>query len=324
MLALLTLLAGCKTTLPPFKAADQPQAPDYSNEKNWSALPFRKDAADVVAYGEQWVPDSLKQVDVFYVYPTLYSKGDTWNASLDDKKLNKRLDHLPVRLQAGVFSNSARVYAPRYRQAHIDAFEEDTIEGHKALDFAYQDVKRAFEYYMAHYNNGRPIIIAGHSQGSWQTRRLLQEYFDNNEANRKLLVCAYIIGYAMYEENYQNLQPCDHADETTCYVTWGSFKDGYEYPDTANDLLTGNVVVNPITWTMDTQPATTYGTVLLNPAKRKRYTTTAKIHDHYLWVDTHMPIIRHRNTMHVADYNLYWDNIRQNVADRVAAYLKEH
>ena len=43
-------------------AAAQPAAPDYSLQKNWSALPFRADAADKLPKGEEWIDDSLKAV----------------------------------------------------------------------------------------------------------------------------------------------------------------------------------------------------------------------------------------------------------------------
>lgn len=166
-LLLLAIIAFCipvNAQLPEkFNANDQPAAPDYSQEKYWSALPFRKDAADVIPGGEQWIDDSLKQVDVFYIYPTVYTSGNTWNSDDNDAAQNKRVDTKPVHYQASVFNASCRVYVPRYRQAILKSFYNKE-EGAKALDFAYQDVKRAFQYYMEHYNHGRPIIIASHSQ----------------------------------------------------------------------------------------------------------------------------------------------------------------
>lgn len=319
LVASILLLASCSTTLPTFNPADQPAAPDYSKPDHWSALPFRDDAADVVPYGETWVSDSLKDVDVFYIYPTLYSKGQQWNADLADTKLNKRLDNLPVRLQAGVFAQVGRVYAPRYRQSHVDAFWVDRENGEKALSFAYQDVKQAFEYYMQHYNQGRPIIIASHSQGTWHARRLLKDYFDDPEKKQQL-VCAYIVGYAVYPDKYEHLKLCEQPTETECYVTWSSFETGYTYPEADNDLLTGQAQVNPITWTTDTTAATTQGSILLSPAKKRTWQTTAHIHGTYLWVDTHLPFMRHRNNLHVVDYNLFWHNIRENAQLRVKSF----
>jgi Protein of unknown function (DUF3089) len=100
-----------------FKAEDQPEAPDYSMEKNWAAFPFKEDVTDKVPKYETPIDDSLKQVDVFYVYPTVYLSGDTWNADLSNKALNSRIDKYPVKYHGSVFNQVARVYAPRYRQA---------------------------------------------------------------------------------------------------------------------------------------------------------------------------------------------------------------
>src|SRR5688572_22751696 len=93
-----------RAQLLPFDPRSQPPAPDYADEKNWSSLPFRKDAADAIPKSEAWISDSLKDVDVFYIHPTLYLKGKTWNADINDKKLNKKVDEKPVRYQASVFN----------------------------------------------------------------------------------------------------------------------------------------------------------------------------------------------------------------------------
>lgn len=307
-------------TLPPFKATDQPAAPDYSNEKNWSVLPFRKDAADLTPKAEKWIKDSLKQVDVFYVYPTLYMKGKTWNASITNKKLNKKIDNLPVKLQASVFNAVGRVYAPRYRQAHVKSFYDSTENGKAALDFAYQDVKAAFEYYMKHYNNGRPIIIVSHSQGTFHTRQLLKDYFDTPEMKQKL-VCAYVVGFGIYPEKYEILKPCEDATATNCYVTWSSFKKGYT-PKGVN-MLFGKTCVNPISWKMDTTKVIGNGGMLFNVNRKKHFKSEVQLKDNFLWVKTNMLIVRKFNVMHLADFNLYWYDIRKNVSDRVAQYLNK-
>ena len=311
-----------KNGLGPFKPEDQPAAPDYTQEKYWSALPFHKDAADVIPKDEQWVSDSLKDVDVFYIYPTIYHRGTTWNADVNDAKLNKRIDGLPVKYQAGVFNASCQVYAPRYRQGIIDCYF-DTLNGHKALDFAYQDVKKAFQYYLDHYNHGRPIIIASHSQGSTHAIRLLHEFFDGT-ALSKQLVCAYVVGMGMNPASYQVLWPCGHPTDAGCYVTWSSFKDGY---DPGHSLLAGKICTNPITWTQDTAfvPATaSQGSIFLKIRHKKwQHGASAQIHNHYLWVKTRLPFVSSWNILHLMDYNLYWYDIRKNVADRVNAYLKK-
>ena len=317
----LTIALACfSVSAQSFDPKDQPAAPDYSLTKNWSALPFRADAADQLPAGEKWVDDSLKNVDVFYIYPTIY-RGEVWNADVNNKKLNKSIDNKPVRYQASVFNASARVYAPRYRQATIKAFY-DKQNGPLALEFAYQDVKRAFQYYLDHYNNGRPVIIASHSQGTYHARKLLKEFFDST-ALRNKLVAAYVVGYGFDESMYKNLKPCDNATQTGCYVTWASFKKGF---NPTGSLLYNTVCVNPITWSRDTVAvdcSKSMGALLLSFNKDYTHACGTQIHDHCLWVDAHLPFIKSWNVLHIADYNLFWFDIRKNVKDRVAAYLKK-
>jgi hypothetical protein len=304
-----------------FNPKDQPAAPDYSLTKNWSCLPFRADAADQLPGGEQWVNDSLKAVDVFYIYPTMYKGGKTWNEDVSNKKLNKRIDSKPVRYQASVFNASCRVYVPRYRQAAIKAFF-DNNDGPLSLEFAYQDVKRAFQYYLDHYNHGRPIIIASHSQGTYHARKLLKEFFDSTSL-RNRLVAAYVVGYGFDESMYKNLKPCDNARQTGCYITWASFKAGYT---PINSKLYNTVCVNPISWNRDTiaiDRSKSMGALLLDFNHEYKQAVSAQIHGNYLWVKARVPILRSWNNLHIADYNLFWFDIRKNVKDRVDAFLKK-
>jgi hypothetical protein len=314
----LLLFTTADAQLPAFDAKDQPAAPDYSLGQNWSALPFREDAADAILSTETWVSDSLKDVDVFYIYPTMYMKGKTWNADLSKKKLNKKIDNKPVRFQASVFNESARVYAPRYRQAIIKAFY-DKENGEKALAFAYEDVKHAFEYYLSRYNNGRPIIIASHSQGSYHARRLLKEFFDGTILQKRL-VAAYVIGYGFNEEMYTKLQPCENKNQTNCYITWASFKTGYV---PAHTDLAGNVCVNPLTWNRDTiaiEASKSMGAILLSFKKEYEKPCATQVHNGLLWVTNDLPLISGWKNLHIADYNLFWLDIRANVKDRVHSF----
>lgn len=319
---LLTAMFALQACSPKLGAYKEPTgiAPDYSNEQYWGSLPFRHDAADFVRKGDTWINDSLKKVDVFYIYPTLYKNGNEWNADVADKKLNKRLDKLPVKYQASVFNKVGRVYIPRYRQAIIQTFHDSTGNGEKALDFAYQDIKRAFAYYLEHYNHGRPIIIASHSQGTALSRRLLKDFFDTPET-KKQLVCAYAVGLAINANEYQVLTPCQSATETNCYVTWSSFKYGYTYKGDVG--FYGNTCVNPISWTTDTLTACSTGGYMLNLNRKKPYYTEARIKDNFLWVKTKMPLVRSFNILHRLDYNLFWQDIQKNAATRTEQYLQQ-
>ena len=305
-----------------FQEEEHPKSPDYSLETSWSALPFRTDAADVVSKDEQWISDSLKGVDVFYVHPTIYQKGPLWNAGLDMKKINRKVDKYPVRLQASVFNASCRVYAPRYRQAVVGVFYDRTEDGNRALDFAYQDVKRAFKYFLDNYNQGRPFIIAGHSQGTHHTRRLLQEMVDTTELLNRM-VAAYVIGFSVNDSMYRNLKLCSNPLETGCYLSWMSYRDkvhpsGWWFENAQS--------VNPVTWSSDTTAVTIEdyeGSVVLNPNRRFKRPISVqvkKLEGEILWVQTKAPWFRFMKSLHVADYGLFYRSIRQNVAERIDAF----
>lgn len=319
-LIILPILSICQNQ--PFDEQTPPTAPDYALKENWAALPFRYDAADAIPKQETWKNDSIKEVDVFYVHPTMYIKGKQWNADVSDRRMNKKVDTKPVHFQASVFNKTCRVYAPRYRQAVVSVFYDKTEDGEKALELAYSDVKRAFDYYLEHYNQGRPIIIASHSQGTRHCRKLLQEYFDGTKLQEKL-VAAYVIGFTVNEGMYKTLKMCDDATETGCFVTWMSYKKGYE-PDGTFHRTTESV--NPLTWTTDTtfvDASKSLGSVVLNLNKKYTNKTGASIHHKdglYLWVKSKAPWMPLFKNMHILDYNLFWYDIRQNVKDRVAAY----
>ena len=125
---------------------------------------------------------SNPEIDVFFVHPTLYFKGEQWNADIDDKQLNKEIGNSAIKNQASVFLGIANIYAPHYRQMHIQSYY-DLENGLQAFEVAYLDVKNAFMYYWENNNNGNKFIIAGHSQGTNHIERLLKEIKKLNNSN---------------------------------------------------------------------------------------------------------------------------------------------
>ncbi len=153
--------------------------PDYSNLDYWAAHPWKKDLSDSVPADlkESYRPDSL--ADVFFIHPTtLTDYNDTrWNAEINDAAINSKTDYSTILYQASVFNEKCRVFAPRYRQAHIKCFFLNTPDVDTAFEIAYTDVKAAFEFYLENYNNNRPIIIASHSQGTKHAGKTTERIF---------------------------------------------------------------------------------------------------------------------------------------------------
>jgi Protein of unknown function (DUF3089) len=315
----------------PFDEQNSPPTPDYSFQKNWAAHPHHKDLADSIPENKIGLFDNQKdaKADVFFIYPTLYTQVPKnlylWNASTDDTELNHRIDQSTIRHQASLFNGSCRVYAPRYRQAHYSVFTTTNKEAsQKALNLAYEDVKIAFEHYLKTWNQGRPIVIAGHSQGTVHAKRLLKEFFDEKPLYKQL-VTAYLVGIATAADSYKEIPPSILPTEVGGFVSWNTFLKNYYPPYYENGLNTA-FLINPLTWTTSTAWVSrneNHGgvgpkyNIIDQPAN-------AKIQNGILWINK--PYVKGRvflnkKIWHAADYNLFWLNTRENVALRIEQYL---
>ncbi len=306
--------------------------PDYSNLNYWAAHPEKKNPSDSIPKNLASSPINNKNVDVFFVYPTSYldtTMPEGWNAKLNNAKINIYTDYSSILYQASVFNEIGKIYAPRYRQANINAYypitKEDTTKAIAAFDLAYADVKNAFEYYLAHYNNGRPIIIASHSQGSTHTIRLLKEYFDGKPLENKL-VAAYVVGMVIDPAMFENLKACDKPNETGCICAWRTFEQGYEAPFVKKEKFK-SMVTNPLSWSSENPVVarnSNEGSILYNFNKVIPNVAGAINHEGVLW--TPKPkffgnfLIKTPN-YHIADFNLYYTSIRKNAAVRVTHFL---
>ncbi len=306
-----------------------PQAPDYSDPKSWAALPDRKDQADRTP--ESYLKDEQAnaEVDVFYLHPTTYvgRKGeDNWNAPVYDEKLNKKTDESAILFQASVFNGAGKIYAPRYRQAHYHAyFSDNEKDTDRAFALAYKDVKTAFEFYLKNYNKGRPIIIAGHSQGTNHAEELLKEYFEGKPLQNKL-VAAYLVGMPIEPSSFKSIKVCETPEETGCFCSWRSYEKGY-YPR-KHSPQNNFEVTNPLNWKTDSSYVAkkmNEGTVLRKFKKGMKVSITdAQVHQGLLWISKPKffgsVFIRFKN-YHIADYNLFYANIRKNAQLRTKMFL---
>lgn len=302
---------------------------DYSNYDYWAALPQKKDPSDLSPDGLKPVEDG--GVDIFFLYPTsLLAKKDRklHNAPIDYKKINAFTDNSSIKYQASIFNQVGKIYAPRYRQAHYyEYFSADKVMAKQAFELAYKDVRDAFQYYLDHFNNGRPIIIAGHSQGTTHGMRLLKDFFDGQALQEKLVV-AYLPGIPIPADLYSNIKICDTPYDLTCINSWRSFKYGH-----SPGFLTREkpmVIVNPLTWNRDTtliDKSINKGAVL-----RKfdngvlKGIADAQIYKNILWI--HKPkfpgsFLYLSKNYHVADFNFFYMDVRENAIYRRDLFLRK-
>jgi hypothetical protein len=235
----------------PFNPADAVAAPDYSAGKNWGALAYRPDLADIVPQGmSPEVMQGNAPVDVFYIHPTGFLKGSSWTSSMDPNTSTEENTQWMIANQASAFNGCCNVYAPRYRQATIFTyFSVDEAKRDEILGFAYQDVERAFDYFLEHYNRGRPFILASHSQGTHHSIALLEKKINGTELAERM-VAAYIIGGGLKKEDFASLQDialCDSPTQLNCAIHWDTFS--MAGVDDAEE--TGQACTNPLTWRLD-------------------------------------------------------------------------
>jgi Protein of unknown function (DUF3089) len=309
---------------------EQNEVPRYNNLNYWAAHPWKKDPSDSI-------PRALlneardSSVDVFFIHPTTFTNkklnGIVWNAPINDAELNAKTDYSSILYQASVFNASARVFAPRYRQAHLYSFfTEDANKGKDALQLAYKDVRNAFEYYLKHHNNGRPIIIASHSQGTVHAGMLLKEFFENKPLQKKL-ICAYIIGMVQPKNYFNELLPCRDSKSTGCFTAWRTYRKNY-LPEHIQKENNSSWVINPLSWTMDSVFVTrkeNKGAVLYNFNKIIKHTNGAGIHKGVLWIERPKfpgSLFYFSKNYHPGDINLFYLSIRENVKERIAAYFQ--
>lgn len=305
-----------------FDNENHPPKPDYSIESSWAALPFHKDNADLMPKGLSQEDDAQKVIDVFYIHPTTYNNGDNWNAAISDEKINEQTDSKPLKYQASAFNENARIYAPRYRQAHLRSFFDSTDNGAKALALAYSDVKEAFLYFIKHYNDNRPFIIVSHSQGTYHARRLIKELIDTSLLLNRFII-GYLAGYPVFESDYKNIFACEKPEQTGCIASWSTYREGYK-PPRDSIFFRNAIVTNPISWSEKciTDKSAHKGMVLLNFNKIMSGKVTACKHKNYIWVKVAHPLAKNYDNLHIADINLFYMDIREDVKRRIRYFWK--
>ena len=320
-------------------AATGPVTPtDYADRAHWLHLP----------------PGSSHDVDVFYLYPTSYARsaGGAVICTVDDPGMMKNAA-LAYSRQATAFRTCADIYAPYYRQvdasyqlAQTPEQQAETIRGAPAVD-----ATAAFAYYLAHYNRGRPFILAAHSQGSAVLKVLLSDYLRAHPGVKARMVAAYVVGQSItpgYLAANAHLRFTRRPDDTGVLVSWNT-----EAPQIASPspvTLSGGIAVNPITWLTDQTWAgasSNPGSIELDPAtggtpvlnadgsiKRVKGLADARVDKARgvvvcSTVDAaafpyFIPGGFPEGVLHTFDYPLYFFSVRANAAARAHVWLAAH
>jgi len=304
--------------------------PDYGNLDFWAAHPWKKDPSDSIPKPlRNGIVDST--VDVFFLHPTTFTgkkQKKVSNASIDDWYINAKTDYSTILYQASVFNEECRVFAPRYRQAHIRNFYiKDTSVANEAFRKAYVDIKNAFAYYLEHFNNGRPIIIAAHSQGSLHAQLLLKDFFADGMLKNRLVV-AYLTGWPVYKDSPGPLRICSDSLQTGCLCSWRTFRKGY-MPSYVKKENGNAYATNPLSWTTngDYIPHNmNKGSVLTAFNKVYEHTSDARVDNGVVHITKPKfpgSFMYFTKNYHIGDINLFYINIRENVRQRIGVFWKQ-
>lgn len=325
-----------------FEAQPALPANAYANPDLWFSRPGMTGADPAKWQPDGVVPAAPVDAAVFFVHPTSYLKKTHWNGPLDDPDA-RRIGMVMVRANASVFGGASEVWAPRFRQATFGAFVTDAPEARQAHDLAYRDVAQAFDAFVAAQPAGRPIVLAGHSQGSFILKRLLAEKVAGTPLSQRI-AAAYIIGWLVDQRRdlpAMGMPACERKEQSGCAVSYLSFtdnadtammRDAYERfaGKTSAAGTTSYLCSNPLTGGIggSAAPARNPGGIVPDAKFETARLTPALAGascaaDGTLRIGTGPdmgPFVLPGGNYHVYDYALYWQALRQDFAARVAAW----
>ncbi len=228
----------------------------YADLANWVCHPDAQDVCDdgldatsIEADGtlteQRWEPAEAPSIDCFYVYPTI---------SQDPEEISDRVPGDEERFvtlnQAARLGQECRVFAPVYRQrtlagltaalgASTTTTASTTTPGAAPeASPGYTDVRDAFAHYMATQNDGRGVVLIGHSQGASVLKQLMVEEVDPNPDVRDVLVAAYLAGSAvavpegeLVGGDFNEIPACTAPDQTGCVLSWATFRSTEPPPE---------------------------------------------------------------------------------------------
>ena len=323
---IVAVLIGCggSGVVASIASASGPNTIDYSQSRYWLSLPA----------------SPAKSVDIFYVYPTVWKKasGDPQICEINNTSMVAGATR-QFQAQATAFEPVGNIFAPYYRQASTDILtlpfdqQQAIVKG-----IPKTDVFAAFDYYIKNLNNGRPFILAGHSQGSNILVYLLSEYMGQHPDVYRRMIVAYVIGYSITPEylvQNPHLKFATGPDDTGVIVSYNTEAPVLQMPENPV-VLPGALVINPITWSTDETlaPASqNAGSVQLNPdatvvldsvpvmnyADAKIDTSRfalicSSVDQQSLVAISQMAAL---GVYHNFDYDFYYFNLRQNAMNRV-------
>ena len=164
-------------------------------------------------------------VDCFYVYPTV-SLQLTANAN---RSIGPE-ERLIAGQQAAPFGTKCNVWAPVYRQSTLRGlFTATGSQRSAALDLAYDDLEQGWDDYLAHHNNGRGVVLIGHSQGTLMLRTLIRKRIENTPVQARLVSAILLGGNVLVRKgslvggDFSSVPACTTASQNGCVIAYSAF-----------------------------------------------------------------------------------------------------
>ena len=220
--------------------------PDYRDDASWLCRPGRADAcaenqdvtvvaADGTTTVEPFKAASDPAYDCFYVYPTV-SLDTTPNSDMAIGPEERRVAFA----QTARFASQCRVFAPMYRQVTLTALRSAMMGQPLTADraMALNDVTAAWEDYLKRDNNGRGVVLIGHSQGSGVLKAMLAQSVEGKPVQQQI-ISAMLIGTNVAVPkgktvggDLKQMPICTSSTETGCVVSYVTFRS--DAPPPAN------------------------------------------------------------------------------------------
>lgn len=289
-----------------------PAAPDYADTSQWY-VSFRN-----------------APVDIFYIVSTEtgdYTVNDTacHFADTHNDSIRKFLTGEMVGVEH-ILCGDFNFYSPYYRQCTLQTFTSDSLIA-KRIPLSMGDVKQSFTHYLAHYNHGRPFILAGFSQGAIAVIDLLKGM---DSATYSRLVAAYVIGWRVTDDDLTQtryIRPAKDSADLGVTICYNSVRDN----SCAIPMLSeGNrISINPVNWRTDATPATLISPISTNPTTGLPDSVTVTLDTNTLLLNINgysptdyiLPLIGRDGNYHSLEISLYRHCLRQNIALRAKTYL---
>lgn len=301
------VISGCNNNDSEKNGYYIPHEPDYTNDKMWYNVlnDSDGDGADVFYIPSTWEFDWITVDGTICHYADIENQQHLDNMAIEMKKV------------ADYMADGNNFYSPYYRHITLDTWatlNEDTIS-RRYDSVSFKDVKNAFEHFINQYNNNRPFILAGFSQGGKSVVELMKTMSENT---RSRMIAAYVLGYKVTPDDIAvapwivGAKDSIDTGVTICYNSVADVK--YIKPIIS---VPNAICINPVNWRTDSTPAVLNDTI----------TVTLDTTHNVLVLDgfdgSYLPNIL--NILNVGDYHgiepwVYSECLHKNIQQRINSF----